>query len=173
MMITLISGTSRLNSNSRKVANQYQDLLNEKGISANLLDLSELAPDCFGPCAEEYLHPDLRQIQEELIRPATHLLFVAPEYNGSIPGVLKALMDFTEIKAWHGKKACLVGVATGRAGNLRGLDHLCAILMHCKINVLPNKLPISAVGKLLTPEGRLDESTRTAISRQLDEFLVF
>lgn len=173
MMMTLISGTSRLNSNSRKVANQYLELLAEKGYAANLLDLSELAPDCFGPCSEEYLHPGLKQVQEDWIRPATHLLFVVPEYNGSIPGVLKALLDFTEIKAWYGKKACLAGVATGRAGNLRGLDHLGAILMHCKIKVLPYTLPISTVGKLLSPEGRLDEGTRTAISRQLDEFLVF
>jgi len=173
MTITLISGTSRINSNSRKVADQYLELLAEKGHTANLLDLSTLAPDCFGPCLEEYLHPGLKDVQETLIRPATHLIFVAPEYNGSIPGVLKALMDFTEIKAWHGKKACLTGVATGRAGNLRGLDHLCAILMHCKINVLPNKLPISSVGKLLGEGGRLDEATRTAVSRQLDEFLRF
>jgi chromate reductase len=173
MIITLISGTNRINSNTARVTRQYQALLRERGHESSLLDLSSLDAACFGPCEEQYLHPDLREVQETLIRPATHLLIAAPEYNGSIPGILKALIDFTEIKAWKGKKACLVGVATGRAGNLRGLDHLTNILLHCQIAVLPNKLPISRVATLLNASGELDEATLKAAGRQLDEFLAF
>ncbi len=172
-MILIISGTNRLNSNTRRVCDQYAMLLSQKGESFRLLDLAELAADCFAPSTEDYLHPGLRQVQEELIRPASKLIVITPEYNGSIPGVLKALIDFTENKAWRGKKACLVGLATGRAGNLRGMDHLTNILMHCQITVLPNKLPISRVGTLLDHEGQLDQATLTAAGRQLDEFLAF
>ena len=172
-MITLISGTNRLQSNSKKVALQYDELLRAKGFEVHMLDLAELAADSFGPCAENYLHPALKDVQENLIRPAEKLVIITPEYNGSIPGVLKALIDYTEIKAWAGKKACLVGVATGRAGNLRGLDHLTNILMHCKITVLPNKLPISQVGTLLDSQGLLNEATLKVIHKQLDEFILF
>ncbi len=73
---------------------------------------------------------------------------------------------------WYYKKALLTGVSTGRAGNLRGMDHLADVLNYIKITVHPNRLPISVVDKLLSPEGRItDENTLTAINQQLDEFI--
>jgi hypothetical protein len=52
-----------------------------------------------------------------------------------------------------------VGEAAGRAGNLRGMDHLTNIFNHMKMNVLNLKIPISSVeshldvnGDIITPE---------------------
>lgn len=173
MNFTLISGTNRINSNTRKVSEVYLQRADRLGMSCQLLDLADLPMDCFGPCSEDYLHPALKDVQETLIRPAGKLIVVSPEYNGSIPGVLKALLDFTDVKAWYDKKACLVGVATGRAGNLRGLDHLTNIFLHCRIQVLPNKLPISRVKSLLQEKDGLDAPTLEAVDRQLEQFLHF
>src|SRR4029453_1025527 len=107
--------------------------------------------------------------------PAEKFIFVTPEYNGSFPGVLKSLIDNTDIKkVWFGKKALLTGVATGRAGNLRGLEHLTGILHYLRVVVHPNKLPISSVDKLLDSTGQIqDEDTVEAISTQVAEFIQF
>src|SRR4051812_37641908 len=111
-MYTIISGTNRKDSNTRKVAEQYQQLLETKGIESALLSLEDYE---VSKPNDEY-----RQMEQELLVPAEKFIFVSPEYNGSIPGILKCLIDISDIqKVWWGKKALLVGISTGRAGNLR------------------------------------------------------
>ncbi len=164
-MYLIIAGTNRAGSNTLKVAQEYQRILQEKGISASLLSLegvNVLVRDA-----------DFERIENELIIPATHYIFVSPEYNGSFPGVLKMLFDTGKTHAlWWYKKALLTGVSTGRAGNLRGMDHLTGILHHIKVTVHPNQLPISSVDKLLGVDGHFsDPNTLQSIHQQLDDFI--
>ena len=101
-------------------------------------------------------------------------IFISPEYNGSIPGVLKCLIDVSDVRrVWKGKKALLTGVSTGRAGNLRGMDHLTGILHFVGTVVHPNKLPISVVDTLFNENRISHQETLRAINRQLDEFVEF
>jgi chromate reductase, NAD(P)H dehydrogenase (quinone) len=160
-MITIVSATNRPDSNTLKIALEYQRLLKEKGHTASLLNLENLA--AFDAVQEEYLFP------------AKKFIFVTPEYNGSIPGVLKIMIDVSNIKkAYHGKKAMLVGVATGRAGNLRGMDHLTGVLNHLKMSVYWNKLPISKVSEELDASGQLFKApTLKAVHHQIEEFITF
>jgi len=164
-MITIISGTNRSGSNTKKIALEYQRILEEKGIPVKFFSLEGV----------DVMHNDaaFQQIEAEVIIPTTSFIFIVPEYNGSFPGVLKMLFDTGGSHGiWFHKTALLTGVATGRAGNLRGMDHLADILNYVKITVHPNRLPISGVDKLLSADGKLvDESTRNAIKQQLDEFI--
>ncbi|MGE5106117.1 MAG: NADPH-dependent FMN reductase [Sphingobacteriales bacterium] len=166
-MYTIISGTNRDDSNTEKVAGLYVDLLAEKGIKANYLSLKGLNV--------LNRNKEFDTIEKEMLIPAEKFIFVSPEYNGSIPGVLKAMIDISDIrKVWWGKKALLTGVSTGRAGNLRGMEHLTGILHYLKMFVHPNKLPISVVDKLLNGEGVItDKATLHAVEVQLDEFINF
>ncbi len=164
-MITIISGTNRPNSNSIKVANTYKKILEDKGYSASLLNLTELTSLA--------RNAEFEQLEANYLTPAQKFIVVAPEYNGSLPGALKLLIDTSRPNlAWYFKKIALVGVSTGRAGNLRGLDHATAIFNHMKAEVLPNKLPISTVDKLIGPSNLIeDEGTLNIINLQIDEFI--
>lgn len=166
-MITIISGTNRQGSNTGKVAAQYLQLLKEKGVDAAFVSLEGLNVN--------ERNESIRQLEETVLIPATKFIFISPEYNGSIPGVLKSLIDHTDIKkVWWGKKALLTGVSTGRAGNLRGMEHLTGILHYLKMHVHPNKLPISVVDKLLNETGAItDAETLQAIDEQLNEFIAW
>jgi NAD(P)H-dependent FMN reductase len=166
-MYTIISGTNRADSNTIRVAKQYQQILQGKGIETVFLSLE-------GVNVLER-NPDFKKIEQEKLIPAQKFVFVSPEYNGSIPGVLKAMFDISDIeKCWWGKKALLTGVSTGRAGNLRGMEHLTGILHYLKVNVHHNKLPISIVDKLFDKSGVItDNATLNAINTQLDEFISF
>jgi len=166
-MITIISGTNRPGSNTAKVASQYRQLLEVKGVATQLLSLEGLNV--------HERNAGILQLEEEMLIPSDKFIFISPEYNGSIPGVLKSLIDITDIsKVWWGKKALLTGVSTGRAGNLRGMEHLTGVLNYVKVVVHPNKLPISVVDKLLNGVGVItDKGTLNAINVQLDEFLSF
>ena len=165
-MYTIISGTHRLGSHSEKVAAEYQRILQEKNIDASILSLKNM----------DVLHrtPEFLKIENEILIPTQKFIFIIPEYNGTFPGVLKAMIDNSDIKkAWYHKKALLTGVSTGRAGNLRGMDHLSASLHYMKMNVHHNKLPISPIDKVMDTNGRFNEETLKAIDEQVSEFINF
>jgi chromate reductase, NAD(P)H dehydrogenase (quinone) len=167
MKYTIISGTNREGSNTNKVAAQYQQMLREKGIIAELVTLVGLDLNEKG----EKLH----RLEEDVLIPTDKFIIILPEYNGSYPGSLKTIIDMTDIrKVWWGKKALLTGVSTGRAGNLRGMDHLTGALNYLKVTVHHNQLPISSVDKLLSHGGVItDPATIMAMEHQLEEFMAF
>jgi len=166
-MYIIISGTNREDSNTIKVARQYQRILEARGIASHLVSLVGLN------VLER--NAQYEQVEKEMLIGADKFIFISPEYNGSIPGVLKAMFDISDIKRiwWH-KKALLTGVSTGRAGNLRGMEHLTGILNYMKVVVHPNKLPISVVDTLFDDRGCIeDPGTLASINQQLDEFIAF
>jgi len=172
--ITIISATNRQDSNTEKVANYYLDVLKSKGVNAQILSLRNLP--------ESFLHSDLfgqrshefQKIIDAYIDKQTKFIFIAPEYNGSFAGILKVFLDSIHPKYWMENKALLTGVSTGRAGNLRGMEHLTNILNYLKVNVYYNKLPISRVDTLMDVEGNMiDQETIKVIGEQIEGFLKF
>jgi len=163
-MYTIISGTNRAGSNTLKVAKEYFRLLQAKGVDATLLSLEDVSP---------VKDAAFEKLQEELLIPTTKFLMIVPEYNGSYPGVLKLVIDNSKIdRVWWHKKVLLTGVSTGRAGNLRGMEHLAGVCHYLKMTVFHNLLPISSVDKLLNEHGQFhDQSTIDVINNQLEQFI--
>jgi NAD(P)H-dependent FMN reductase len=156
-----------MDSNTRRIAHQYQDTLTEKNILSEIITLEGMDLSA--------RTPEFELMENQKLLPAGKIIFIVPEYNGSIPGVLKTMLDLSEYKkTWQWKKALLVGISTGRAGNVRGLEHLTSILNYMKVVVHPNKLPISSVHKLLNGKHTIEDSeTVIAINIQIDEFIKF
>jgi chromate reductase, NAD(P)H dehydrogenase (quinone) len=165
-MYLIISGTNRKDSFTLRIAEIYQSILRKKNLESHILSLVGL----------ELLerNSSVLELEKKWLIPAEKYIFICPEYNGSIPGVLKCLVDVSDVrKVWKGKKALLTGVSTGRAGNLRGMDHLTAIMHFVGTAVLPNKLPISIVDTLFKEEEFVHNETLRLIEQQLDEFILF
>ena len=166
-MITIISGTNRADSMTLRIANLYHRLLTEKSNNVQLLSLENRQVWERGA--------DMIALEKEFLVPADKFIFIMPEYNASFPGILKLMLDNSDIKkCWWYKKAALVGISDGRAGNLRGLEHMTAILHYLKVNVLYNKLVISRINEEIDINGELLKPvTAIAINEQIDEFLKF
>lgn len=164
---TIISGTNRIGSNTLRIAHHYREVFESKGVHPHFITLEGWK--------YVYKTPEYVQMENEILAPTGKFIFISPEYNGSIPGVLKVMFDISDYKkVYWNKKALLTGVATGRAGNLRGLEHLTGILHYLKVIVHPNKLPISSVDKILDGNGHIhDEGMLDAISTQVSEFIQF
>ncbi len=164
---TIISSTNRVASHTEKVAKEYQRILKEKNIEAQMLSLINL--DLLNK------NPAFQKIEKDLLIPTEKFIFIIPEYNGSYPGVLKLMIDISDVKnVWWWKKALLTGVSSGRAGNLRGMDHITGSLHHMNMFVHPNKLPISSIDKVMTADGAIaNEITLQTIHQQLDQFITF
>jgi chromate reductase, NAD(P)H dehydrogenase (quinone) len=77
------------------------------------------------------------------IREADAILFVTPEYNYSVPGVLKNAIDWASRpygdSAWNGKPAAIMGASPSAIGTARAQYHLRQILVY--LNMFPINRP--------------------------------
>jgi chromate reductase, NAD(P)H dehydrogenase (quinone) len=179
-MITIISGTNRPNSKTLLFANQFYEIFQAKtDDTVHFLNLEDLPANIINDMmyAASGQSKTLAKIQDKMIVPATKFYIVSPEYNGSFPGILKLFIDACSVReykaSFKGKKAGLVGIADGRAGNLRGMDHLTGVLHHVGTTVMPAQLPISSLKTLLTPEGKINDATLKVMEAHVEQFLNF
>jgi len=136
MAIALISGTHRPDSYTRRVALYLARQLEGQGYLYHLVDFQTLPrdflfSDLFGARSATF------EAMIQTLEQCAVWMWVVPEYNGSFPGVVKLFIDALPREVFRGRQAALVGVADGRFGNLRGLDHLSQILAYCGMAVLP------------------------------------
>jgi len=166
-MITIISGTNRKDSMTLRVANYYYNEMQGIANDVRLLSLENLR------LWER--NEELIAVEKQILIPSEKFIFIMPEYNGSFPGVLKMLIDNTDIRqCWWYKKAAMVGVADGRGGNLRGLEHMTNILHYLRMNVLYNKIPLSKINEEISKAGDiLIPATQKAIHQQIEEFIKY
>jgi chromate reductase len=173
-MITIISGTNRPGSNTLKVAKYYQDALAKKGQDANLLNLMDLpenfmVTDLYGKRSAAF------EETLKLINRSKKFIFIIPEYNGSFPGVLKTFIDACDFpESFYDKKACLVGISSGKYGNIRGVDHFGGVCAYLHLNVLPLRLHISSIKTELNEHSAFfKEDTLIFTGEQLDKIIAF
>lgn len=110
---------------------------------------------------------------KEAIRAADAILFATPEYNYSIPGVLKNAIDWASRPsgdaAWTGKPGAIMGASTGPFGTVRMQPHLRLVLGAFDMHLVsqPQVLIMNAAQRF-DAEGRLtDEATRGKIAQLL------
>ncbi len=173
-MITIISATNREESNTLKLARYYQKQLKAKGFESELLSLCDLPhdllfSDLYGKRSEAF------KIIQNKISATSKFLFIIPEYNGSFPGILKVFVDAcTFPESFFGKKAALVGLSTGKYGNIRGIDHFTGICHYVNIHVLPLRIHIPAISKEFDENGDLfKEDTLKFVNQQIENFISF
>ncbi|QNL50438.1 NAD(P)H-dependent oxidoreductase [Olivibacter sp. SDN3] len=173
-MITIIAGTNRKNSYSLKVANYYQQQLDKKGLGSEILSLEDLpdnfiVSDLYGARSEAF------QPIQNRITATTKFIFIIPEYNGSFPGVLKILIDgclFPD--SFVGKKAALVGISSGKYGNIRGVEHFTGICHYLQLHILPIRIHIPYIKQEINDDITFHkEDTLKFTDQQIEAFIRF
>ena len=173
-MVTIIAATNRPNSNTLKIAKYYQQQLKIKGIESGLFSLEHLPADVLNTDMFGKRSVAFQKIQD-LINETKKFLFVMPEYNGSYPGVLKVLIDASSFpESFYDKKAALVGISSGKYGNIRGVDHFTGVCHYIHLNILPLRLHIPNIKTELDTDGNLiKEDTIKFVNEQIDKFIKF
>ncbi len=113
------------------------------------------------------------------IREADAILFATPEYNYSIPGVLKNAIDWASRpygdNAWDGKPVAIMGASVGATGTARAQYHLRQMFVF--LNMHPVNKPevmISTAAQRFDERGRLvDETSRRLIGQLLEALVVW
>ncbi len=97
------------------------------------------------------------------------LLFSTPEYNHSMPGVLKNAIDWASWPAvdspLYYKTAAIMGATVGLWGTVRAQDHLRQVLSAARVHVvLRPEVFVSRAQEKFSPDGKLiDETTRSFV----------
>ena len=173
-MITIISSTNRPGSHTLKLAQYYQQKLREKGTEAGLLSLAELPANLIQTDLYGKRSPEFMPIQDIITR-TDKFLFIIPEYNGSFPGVLKVFIDACAYpESFYEKKAALVGLSSGKYGNIRGIDHFTGVCHYIHLNTMSLKIHIASINKEMDQNGQLlNADTLKFTNEQIDKFIKF
>lgn len=97
--------------------------------------------------------PDGARLQAAA-RQATGVLLATPEYHGSFSSVMKRVIEnlgFPSVLA--GKPVALLGVAAGRIGAVKSLEHLRSVCSHVGALVLPGPVSVAGVQQLFDDDG--------------------
>lgn len=173
-MITIICTTNRPDSNTRKVAQIYHGILCSMNVESQMLDLKEVDAAWIQGSNYGKNVPEFEAVVATYIRDVKKFVFITPEYNGSYPGYLKFFIDACDHGDWYGKKIALMGLASGRAGNVRGLDHLTGVFHYLGSEVYSKKVYLSQINHSLTETGDIENEMLTREAEaQLKGFVNF
>jgi chromate reductase, NAD(P)H dehydrogenase (quinone) len=173
-MVTVICTTDRPQSNSLKVATNCLRMFEESGTTCQLLNLQDVDPEWITRSSFKENSPEMQQVVDRFLINAERLMLVVPEYNGSFPGIFKYFIDGCDYGNWKGKKIAMVGIASGRSGNLRGLDHLTGIFHYLGSEVYGKKVYISQVSNEIDAHGDVTGTlTLFELQSQIKGFLNF
>jgi chromate reductase, NAD(P)H dehydrogenase (quinone) len=135
-VVAVLVGSLRKDSINRKLA-QGVTRLAPSHLSFTWPRIDDLPP--YNQDDDRRPHPNVVRLKGE-INAARALIFVTPEYNRSIPGVLKNAIDHASRpygqSAWAGKPAGVIGASIGAPGASMAQQHLRNVLAYLDVPTL-------------------------------------
>jgi len=112
------------------------------------------------------------------IQSASAVLFVTPEYNRSIPGVLKNAIDNASRpygqSAWAGKPAGVLGISVGVIGTALAQQHLRNILAYLDVPVLGQpEAFVHAHPGLFDADGNIGAASKAFLQGWMDKYVAW
>lgn len=163
-----IAGSLRRNSYNRAALKAAQQLVPEDAV----IEIFEI--DGIPPFSEDEERQPPAKVAEfkKRIREADAILFVTPEYNYSIPGVLKNAIDWASRpygdNAWNDKPVAVMGASVGNFGTARAQYHLRQVFVF--LNMYPVNQPevmIANAAQNFDAAGNLTNETTKSLIRRL------
>jgi chromate reductase len=170
--IALLVGSLRRNSFNRQLAEALVSLAPPE-LSFRHVQIDDLPP--YNQDDDANPAEPVKRLKEE-IKAAKGLLFVTPEYNRSIPGVLKNAIDHASRpyghSVWTGKPAGIVGASVGAPGTSMAQQHLRNILAYLDVPTLGQpEVFIHVKDGLFDDSGNLiNEETRGFLQGWMDRY---
>lgn len=164
-----IAGSLRRDSLNKKALRAAQALAPE-GVSVEIHDIAAIPLFNADVLAEGF--PPAVQALREAIAAADAVLIATPEYNFSIPGVLKNAIDWASRppdQPFAGKPVAILGASPGRVGTARAQYHLRQMLVFLDAHALNKpEVMIGGAGEVFDEAGEMvDEATRGFVRDQL------
>ncbi|MGA2368516.1 MAG: NAD(P)H-dependent oxidoreductase [Dehalococcoidia bacterium] len=167
------AGSLRKGSYNRSLLRAAGELLPE-GITLETFDLEGIPP--FNQDLEKTLPERVKEFKSR-IRAADAVLIVSPEYNFSVPGVLKNAIDYASRpygdSVWPGKAVAVMSASNGMLGGSRAQYHLRQTFLY--LDVMPVTKPevfVTFAAQKFDDNGKLTDEPTREIVKQLVQALV-
>lgn len=175
MMILGIPGSLRVGSHNRQLLTAAASEL-PAGTRLEMFEELGTVP----PYNEDTDGPEPPAAVQQLrsaIAAADAVLIATPEYNHSVPGVLKNALDWASRPhgrcVLHGKPAAVVGASTGLFGAVWAQAEVRKVLGAMSAQVVERELPVGQAHEVFTDDGRLaDPSLQSALGELLQDLLL-
>jgi chromate reductase, NAD(P)H dehydrogenase (quinone) len=178
MHIVAVIGSLRRGSFNRMTYHAVEELLPE-GVTLSEASIEDIPPYNDDVRLEHGYPPPVQALRDKLFA-ADAILFISPEYNYSIPGVLKNAIDWAsrpvDDQPFRNKPVGVMGASTGAMGTSRMQSHLrqAMVLVEGLVMTRPEVVITFAAAKFDVESGRLiDEPTREVIRHWLEAFVAW
>ncbi len=150
--IAIVKGSVRPGNFTSKTVAYLEDEFEERGVEVDVIDPAELSLP--GMPAGDSRADEL----QSWIKEATGVILATPEYHGTFSSVMKLTienMGFPSVLA--GKPIALLGVAAGRIGAIKALEHLRCVASHVGAIVVPGPVSVAGVQGYFDDDGRIND----------------
>lgn len=174
--IIAISGSLRKDSHNTNLLKALvkinQELNND--IEIEIVDISKFP--LFNQDIETNYPSEIQNIKDKILN-SDGIIFATPEYNRSIPGVIKNAIDWLSrpygTSPFNQKKALIMGASIGQVGTAIAQSHLKEILLFLNMQLFgqPEIYITFANDKFNTNGELIDEKTKELLKSSLENFL--
>lgn len=168
MSIVGICGSLRRDSYNLQLLKEFRNVLNQPE-SLEIITLHDVP--FYNEDVEAVGFPSSIVRLSAKIKEADAVIFAAPEYNYSIPGVLKNGIDWISRhpdKPFAGKKAAIIGGSPGRLGASRCHYHLRQVGVTLDLRFINQpEVMVGEIHKKFTPDGRLNDAFTINLLKKL------
>ncbi|MEV0412525.1 NAD(P)H-dependent oxidoreductase [Streptomyces sp. NPDC050448] len=176
LRVLVLAGSSRAGSVNARLAALVAGQVERSGATADLARMRDFAMPAYDGDAEadEGPPPAAAALRERLLA-AQALVIASPEYNASMPGVLKNAVDWVSRfrpQPFKDKQTLLVSASPSMVGGNRGLWALRVPLEHLGARVYPDMFSLAMAHSAFREDGELvDEGLRERLAATVDSFL--
>lgn len=170
--VAILVGSLRKDSLNRKMANALIALA-PPSLKLEIVEIGNLP--LFNQDEEAQPTAAVSAFKQQ-VKAADAVLFITPEYNRSVPGVLKNAIDVASRpyghSAWDGKPGAIISVSPGAIGGFGANHHLRQMLVFLNVPALAQpEAYISNAGKLFDDKGAIaSDDTRGFMQKFLQAF---
>ena len=166
--IAVLAGSTREGSWNRALAAVAARALEARGAEVTTLDLAAYDLPLYSAALEANAFPAHALRLKQVLSQQAGLLVVTPEYNGSIPPLLKNAIDWASrptdgeamlaLSAYRGKAAAVMGASLSPFGGMRAVTHLRQILSTVQMLVIPEQVQLPAAHLAFDEQGALKDA---------------
>lgn len=177
MKFLIFAASHREGSYNRKLAVLAADHMAAKGATVDLAEYRAFDMPMYDDSVATVSGvPDIAQSFAKRAADADGILIASPEYNWSLPGSLKNIIDWTSRlnpNPLAGKTAMLLNATTASRGGITGLSHLKTALEAQQMFVFYRMYTLGRANELLQEHRLLDRKQEELFLSQLDAYFMF
>ncbi len=176
MKILGFAGSLREGSYNKKIVKNVLKIAEELGAETEFLDLRDLNLPSFDEDVENAGFPEEAKKLNEKIDSVDAVVLSSPEYNRSIPGVLKNAIDWSSRPSgefsFKDKPTALITASPGGRGGASAMEHLVQLMEYFGAKVPEKKLSIGVVKEKVDEKGNITDKETIAEIKTLLEQLI-